>query len=100
MGSAQISAHVGQDYAGQTVGARLWVHDSRGWQHTAWITSNNPGAALDGTVWFTGYFTGLSGTTIAYLDYGWYRNGAWVTGGEYPTYYTSAFGGSYTTCLV
>lgn len=99
-GSAEISAHVIQDFAGQYVGARLWIHDSRGWKQTAWVTRNNPGWSYDGSVVFTGYFSGLSGTTIAYLEYGWYRNGAWVTGGEYPRYYSSLFGGNYTTCLV
>ncbi len=99
-GSAEISAHIVQDYAGQPVAARLWIHDSRGWRQTAWATRTNPGWSYDGAVWFTGYFTGLRGTAVAYLEYGWYRSGRWVTGSEYPRYYSSLFGGNYTTCLV
>lgn len=99
--AASITAHVGQDANGQSVAARIWIQDSRGWHHTSWGVKSNPGWNYDGDVWFTATFSGLTGhVTYVYVEYGWYRSSGWVTGGEHIRTYADQWGNQMTYCEV
>ncbi len=101
LAAASITAHVGQEVNGQSVAARIWIQDSRGWHHTDWAVKSNPGWNYDGAVWFTATFSGLTGhVTYVYVEYGWYRSSGWVTGAEPIRTYSDQWGNQMSYCQV